>query len=555
MQLLVGRLRCSCKNDGCEWQGPFDGLAAHYTSCVYRLVSCDNAVMGCPRKVAFGLMGEHLGRCEYASVACQYCSQVVAKCKMNDHIKLYCGASPDHIIDCPNECGAKVLQSDVKKHIAQDCQAHVVPCTYQEFGCLYRGARSTIQSHCLTELQSHMLLLSENLHIRDVAINDMKSFLKEFTVQVEKMQIFFGEAQEQSARDKKAMALALAQSELRTSAVEAAVEKRLAEFQQSVFKIGKGVEKMQATVDGHTWELHKMVQDPMRMATASSAALSTPQSPSILIKQDQPASTSKVPPIAAARLQASTIMSPTAGPSNSRELHVDPKEGPYHRIQDAITDANIGDKVMVHPGTYRESIRMNKPIEIIGKGNVSDIIVECHDTDTFIFNTASGRVCNISFVQTGVGHWTCIDIQNGNLVVDSCDMISSTLICVDIHGESTMPTIRRCKIHGCKGTGIFLHGQAQAMIEDSIICNNAMGGVEVCEGAKPVVKFCRISGNRKSAILIHNNGKGSFQDNDIYENDMVAVEIRESGNGEFLRNRIYNQVVCEFVCFASLSLI
>jgi hypothetical protein len=351
------------------------------------------------------------------------------------------------------------------------------------------------------------------------------------------------------------MALALAQSELRTSAVEAAVEKRLAEFQQSVFKIGKGVEKMQATVDGHTWELHKMVQDPMRMTTASSAALSTPQSPSILIKQDQPASTSKVPPIAAARLQASTIMSPTAGPSNSRELHVDPKEGPYHRIQDAITDANIGDKVMVHPGTYRESIRMNKPIEIIGKGNVSDIIVECHDTDTFIFNTASGRVCNISFVQTGVGHWTCIDIQNGNLVVDSCDMISSTLICVDIHGESTMPTIRRCKIHGCKGTGIFLHGQAQAMIEDSIICNNAMGGVEVCEGAKPVVKFCRISGNRKSAILIHNNGKGSFQDNDIYENDMVAVEIRESGNGEFLRNRIYNQVVCEFVCFASLSLI
>ena len=106
-----------------------------------------------------------------------------------------------------------------------------------------------------------------------------------------------------------------------------------------------------------------------------------------------------------------------------------------------------------------------------------------------------------------------------------------------------MPTIRRCKIHGCKGTGIFLHGQAQGIIEDSIICNNAMGGVEVCEGAKPVIKFYRISGNRKSAILIHNNGKGSYQDNDIYENDMVAVEIRESGNGEFLRNRIYNQAV------------
>jgi hypothetical protein len=392
-----------------------------------------------------------------------------------------------------------------------------------------------------------MQLMSENLHVRDVAINDMKIFLKEFTVQVEKMQEFFGEAQAQSARDKEAMALALAQSESRTSAVEAAVEKRLAEFQQSVFKMGKGVERMQATVDGHTWELHKMVQDPARTASASSLAFSAPQSSSIPYKPDQSASSTKIPPIAAARLQASAIMSPAAAPSNVRELHVDPKEGPYYKIQDAITDASIGDKVMVHPGTYRESIRMNKPVEIIGKGNLSDIIVDCHDSDTFIFNTASGRVCNISFVQTGVGHWTCIDIQNGNLVVDSCDMISSTLICVDVHGESTMPTIRRCKIHGCKGTGIFIHELAQCIIEDSIICNNAMGGLEVCEGAKPIVKFCRISGNRKSAILIHNNGKGSYQDNDIYENDMVAVEIRESGFGEFLRNRIYNQAVRKFL--------
>lgn len=291
-----------------------------------------------------------------------------------------------------------------------------------------------------------------------------------------------------------------------------------------------------------------MVQDPARSVGVSSLAFSASQSTSVPIKPDQSASSStKIPPIAAARLQASTIMSPTAGPSNVRELHVDPKEGPYYKIQDAITDASIGDKVMVHPGTYRESIRMNKPVEIIGKGNLSDIIVDCHDADTFIFNTASGRVCNVSFVQTGVGHWTCIDIQNGNLIVDSCDMISSTLICVDIHGESTMPTIRRCKIHGCKGTGIFIHGQAQCIIEDSLICNNAMGGLEVCEGAKPIVKFCRISGNRKSAILIHNNGKGSYQDNDIYENDMVAVEIRESGNGEFLRNRIYNQAVRKYI--------
>ena len=543
MQLLVGRLRCSCKNDGCDWQGPFDGLAAHYTSCNYRLVSCDNSAMGCPRKVAFGLMGQHLGRCEYAAVACQYCSQVVPKCKMNDHIKMYCGASPDHIIDCPEGCGGKVLQSDMKKHISQDCQAHVVPCTYQEFGCVYRGARSTIQTHCLKEVPAHMFLMSENLHVRDVAINEMKAFLKEFTVQVEKMQVFFGEAQEQSARDKQAMALQLAQSEARTSAVEAAVEKRLAEFQQSVFKIGKGVEKMQATVDGHTWELHKMVQDPMRIATASAVAFSAPQSPVLSSKPDQATSSTKIPPIAAARLQASAIMSPSTGPSNCRELHVDFKEGPYYKIQDAITDANIGDKVIVHPGTYRESIRMNKPIEILGKGNLSDIIVECHDSDTFIFNTASGRIFNISFVQTGTGHWNCFDVQNGNLVVDSCDMKSSTLICVDIHGESTMPTFRRCKIHGCKGTGIFFHGLAQGIIEDCIICNNAMGGLEVTDAAKPIIKFCRISGNRRSAIIIHSNGKGSYQDNDIYENDMVAVEIRESGNGEFLRNRIYNHPV------------
>src|SRR5262249_5586105 len=48
-------------------------------------------------------------------------------------------------------------------------------------------------------------------------------------------------------------------------------------------------------------------------------------------------------------------------------------------IAEAIAGAPAGARIFVHPGKYRESLRIDKAIEIIGDGKPDDIIISARD--------------------------------------------------------------------------------------------------------------------------------------------------------------------------------
>ena len=61
---------------------------------------------------------------------------------------------------------------------------------------------------------------------------------------------------------------------------------------------------------------------------------------------------------------------PSASPV-STILRVNFQNGPFHNIGDALLEAKIGDKIMVSPGRYKETLRISKAVHIIGDGHVS----------------------------------------------------------------------------------------------------------------------------------------------------------------------------------------
>jgi hypothetical protein len=60
-----------------------------------------------------------------------------------------------------------------------------------------------------------------------------------------------------------------------------------------------------------------------------------------------------------------------AGSPVTTILRVHLQNGPHHTIGDALLEAKIGDKIIVSPGRYREALRINKAIQIIGDGHLS----------------------------------------------------------------------------------------------------------------------------------------------------------------------------------------
>ena len=68
--------------------------------------------------------------------------------------------------------------------------------------------------------------------------------------------------------------------------------------------------------------------------------------------------------------------------------------GDYATISQAIVAAKPGSKTLVKPGVYDEGLTIDKPLEIVGDGDLGTVIVRAKGKNAIIFGAAKGKVSN-----------------------------------------------------------------------------------------------------------------------------------------------------------------
>jgi len=217
---------------------------------------------------------------------------------------------------------------------------------------------------------------------------------------------------------------------------------------------------------------------------------------------------------------------------------VDPlHRGDYTTIMEAIKAANPGDRILIRPGLYLEGLVIDKPLEIIGEGDLGDVVVQAMGKNALLFQTTMGRVANLTLRQMGGENWYCVDIVQGRLELEGCDITSQGLACVAIHGGADL-RLRRNRIHNGKTGGVFVYKNGQGTLEGNDIFGNAYAGVVIRTGGNPTLHRNRIHDGKQGGVFIIENGKGMLEDNDIFGNAYSGVEIATGGNPTLRRNRI-----------------
>ena len=230
----------------------------------------------------------------------------------------------------------------------------------------------------------------------------------------------------------------------------------------------------------------------------------------------------------------------TRGPSEKTELTtlvVDQSgAGQFTTIGAAIVAANPGDRILVRPGLYDEGLIIEKALEIIGDGEVDEIVVEAEGQETVLFRATMGRVANFTLRQRDDGD--CVAIAQGRLILEDCDITSHGNNGVAIHGGAD-PLILRNRIHGCGEAGIHVYKSGKGTIEDNDVFGNARAGVVIRNGGNPTVRRNRIHDGTGSGVLVSSNGKGTIEDNDIFGNAIAGVAVRKGGNPTVRHNRVH----------------
>jgi F-box protein 11 len=217
--------------------------------------------------------------------------------------------------------------------------------------------------------------------------------------------------------------------------------------------------------------------------------------------------------------------------------------GQYRTISEALAAASPGERVLVRPGHYRESLLLDKSVELLGTGPKEQIIVEGVNGSSLRMRAAQATVRGLTLYYKSASRPAhVVDISEGQLLLEDCDISSgsSSCACIFIYSAAANPTVRRCRIHDSTTEGIVCDGGAKGTIEDCEISGNKSTGLVIRNSADPLVRHCQFYNGTGNGIFVYANGKGTIEDCTISSHLWAAVAIEDGGNPFLNRCEIYD---------------
>ena len=211
--------------------------------------------------------------------------------------------------------------------------------------------------------------------------------------------------------------------------------------------------------------------------------------------------------------------------------------GAVETISDAVQNAVPGTRILVRPGWYRESVVLDRPVEIIGDGPADKIIIESVDAPCILARTGHALVRGLTMRSSE--HFT-VEIGEGEMILEDCDLSSGWFACIVAQGDGTNPTIRGCNIHDGQQRGIVFTEHAGGIVEDCEIYRNTQAGVMVERSANPLIRRCKIYDGNASGIHVTGGGAGVIEECEVFGNAGANVDVEQGGNPIVRRTQIHN---------------
>ncbi|MBN8591712.1 MAG: right-handed parallel beta-helix repeat-containing protein [Anaerolineae bacterium] len=212
----------------------------------------------------------------------------------------------------------------------------------------------------------------------------------------------------------------------------------------------------------------------------------------------------------------------------------------FRSITEALAKVPEGATIKVKPGLYRESVKLTKAVELIGDGHREDILIESADGNVLWMDTDFAAVRGLSLRQTGTpeAQKVAVYIPKGRLILEDCDITSSSLAGIQVCNAGTNPVIRRCRIHNGNSAGVLAYEKASGTFEDCEMVGNGLSGIQVTEGANPTLRRCRMVDNIASGLLVLQNATGIFEDCEMVGNGLSGFEAKTGANPILRRCRM-----------------
>ena len=213
--------------------------------------------------------------------------------------------------------------------------------------------------------------------------------------------------------------------------------------------------------------------------------------------------------------------------------------GHFTTISAALRAAQPGDRLIIRPGVYRESVRIEVPVMLLGsQGGSSGVTITSSRNHTVHSVAPFARLENVTLRQTGSSGRSCLLVSRGRLEVSECDISSTSGLCVEVT-DTAAPIVRHSRIHGGAAAGLWFRAGGCGLVEGNEIWGNGWSGVQISDESNPILLRNFIHDNKSAGVISFNHGRGVARHNDITSNGKGGVQVRSRACPELVCNRIF----------------
>jgi len=222
----------------------------------------------------------------------------------------------------------------------------------------------------------------------------------------------------------------------------------------------------------------------------------------------------------------------------------------FPSIAAALAEAKAGDRLVIGPGIWKESLLLPVRVDIQGAG-AEQTIIQCAAEAGSVLTIGEGgsgsTVFGITFrhelFDPAAERFAVVLVNAGKVAFRSCRFEQGSG-----HGLAVIAgaaaEVRGCWFSGNAWDGVSVYGAGSDLqMRDSFAEENFSHGVDIWDGASGLVEGSALRGNGANGLLVHTQGKVVLRRNSCSENREFGIVLGAAGAGEAVENVLTKNVL------------
>jgi len=216
--------------------------------------------------------------------------------------------------------------------------------------------------------------------------------------------------------------------------------------------------------------------------------------------------------------------------------------GQFRTLAEALKKAPAGARIQVSPGTYAESLTLERPVELVSARPVEPVVLESAGLSCVTMRTSQALLRGFTLRQSGEKPATyTVAIPQGQLRLEACDLSGGAAGCIQVTGPQAISLLKGCTLRGGDEQGLLVENHARVTLEDCTVSNAGLG-LRVRGESEATLRNCRINENQSGGIQFTERSRGVVESCDLRANSGSGVEILEGATPLLKLTRIHRGV-------------